>query len=116
MKFWIRIVTERNPILIQAYEKLSSVKGAKWCSNIKKRLETLGFGNVWINQGTMRPKIFMANFLKRIQDCHIQDYDLTSRNTSRLSVLNSLGINPVIISTYLKIPMSSHLLRELAQF
>ena len=56
----------------------------------------------------------MANFLKRIQDCHIQDYDLTSRNTSRLSVLNSLGINPVIISTYLKIPMNSHLLRELA--
>ena len=116
MKFWTRIITERPPILYELYEQLLTLRSKTWCSSIRDILERLGFGYIWQNQQITEPKSFLSQFLQRMKDCHMQDYNTITDNTSRLTFLSNLRINPNTISSYLKVKMDNQLMREISQF
>lgn len=106
IKYWLRLVTENLPLQREAYWKLLSCKNKNWTTFVRGKLQGLGFHNVWLNQGTENPELFLRILLERIKECYIQEFDQITRSTSRLNVLNRIKTNPCRISQYLTLNLS----------
>lgn len=101
IKFWLRIVNARQPILLESYNLLMKVKGKTWCTYIRDQLIYLGFPDVWVNQGVGNPDSFINVVLERIKCIHVQEFDAATRGMSRLSLIHKLQIDPCSVSPYL---------------
>ena len=44
-----------------------------WASNVKVLLSSLGFHEVWVNQGVGNKNVFLRVFKQRLTDCFIQN-------------------------------------------
>lgn len=103
IKFWIRIVVEKPPIIHDSYKLLMRVNSKRtWCNSVKGILDSLGFAEVWIAQGVPQKDLFLKIVLSRIRDIHVQEFDASCAQTPRLSVLRGLQENPCRTSLYLK--------------
>ena len=116
IKYWVRIISERNSLLLESYSLLKKCKGATWNTFVRENLENLGFGIVWINQNVENSERFLNELLIRLKDTYIQEYDEKVKDLSRLSVLNSININPCTLSPYLRLPISRFIQKKIAQY
>lgn len=116
IKFWLRSVLDKPPLLFEAYTMLTRLRQVNWTRKVRQGLELLGMGNVWNNQGVEDMDIFLRLLLLRIRDSHTQDFDRVARTSSRLSVLYSLQCNPCMISFHLRINLNHFLAKELTKY
>jgi hypothetical protein len=56
-----------------------------WASHIKNILFSVGFSEVWYNQGVGDVNMFLSQFSQRIRDINIQDWHAKSTEMSNLS-------------------------------
>lgn len=112
LKYWLRIVLDKPPIIFDAYIQLRRIKSDRrnkpktWCHYVENILNSLGFPIVWLNQGVAQKELFLRELLSRIRDVHTQEFDTVCSTSPRLSVLSTLRSNPCRISLYLKCPVS----------
>ena len=70
----------------QAYlllEDLDSQGKTNWASKVRRTLQTLGFGFVWLNQGVANEKMFLSVFKQRAIDVVRQEWSATMRDSDR---------------------------------
>ena len=115
IKFWIRLLTEDLPLQRQAYNYLMKSKGNNWTTFVKNNLDNLGFSYVWLDQGVEDLDHFLNVLLRKIKDCHVQDYDALVRTMPRLKLLQYLQIDPCNLSQYLRMPLSPFIRKQLAR-
>lgn len=115
IKFWTRIISENLPLQQQAYVRLLNCEGMSWCTQVERKLNSLGLGSAWIYQRINNPKQFLGQVLARIKSCHTQEFDATIRDKSRLSVLASLQTDPCRLSRYLSMDLSPYLKKTLSR-
>ena len=100
IKYWLRIVMEDLPLQSQAYTVLQKTKGNNWTSYVQKNLNKLGFGYIWLEQKVENVDIFLLTLLRRIRDCHTQEFDQATLSMPRLTVLNYLQTDPARLSHF----------------
>lgn len=79
LKYWFKIVNmkDTNPVkitynqLVRDLEEDSSV--TNWASLLKQLLEENGCGNIWLQQNTDNPKLFLNMFEQRVKDIYLQN-------------------------------------------
>jgi len=93
IKYWLK-VTQMAPHRLpkQAYSMLFSLDAngkRNWVTNIKELLQSLGFDNVWRDQGVLNIGNFLTMFRERLIDNFVQEWSLTIRNRDRYLLYSS---------------------------
>ena len=79
VKYWLSIVGgKKSQIVSIVYNgTLSSLYNANvvnWASNVRDLLCTMGYGDIWVNQGATDPDGFLAAFKCRLHDVYSQQW------------------------------------------
>ena len=94
MAYWLKIVTGCKPMYVsQLYQAslswLDNTASQNWARQIKQLLCSVGFGDVWYNQGVANPSIFKA-FRDRILDIYEQNWNASLQNSPRARFFRSV--------------------------
>jgi len=88
-KFWLNIVHDTSiRVRNSSYKMLKRYDesgGNNWVSDIKDMLYSLGFGDVWLQQGVGNVEIFKMVFKQRIADTCMQNWEEEVTNNSKLN-------------------------------
>ena len=57
---------------------------------LKKLLDRYGYSDVWLTRGVGNNIAFNKNFRQRVKNCHIQEWNNTIFNSSKLSLFRIL--------------------------
>ena len=97
VKYWLRLYHKTKNVLLN--EMFDEVKNDQyqWLQSIQASLCTNGFGDVWINPGSVNPENFHKVFRQRLDDQYIQAWRNKIDNSTRFHVLSTLSSNE---STY----------------
>ena len=73
IKFWIRLISKSAPKLAcQVYsENMKSTKPQIWNNKMKKFIEHLGYGYIWLNRIAQIPR-FLYDVKQRLKDIEMQ--------------------------------------------
>ena len=91
MVYWFRILESQDTKFIKlAYQVMLndielSHNCVNWASNVKVLLSSLGFHEVWVNQGVGNKNVFLRVFKQRLTDCFIQNWNSRLSESSRAS-------------------------------
>lgn len=89
MKYWFKILeSEEAKFIKHAYQLLlNDIEGkpncVNWASKVKFLLSSLGFYEVWVNQGVGNKNVFLKVFKQRLTDVFIQDWNGRIADSSR---------------------------------
>lgn len=87
IKYWLRLLNlEETRLPRQAYNMLLLMdKNGKicWVSQIREILCRLGFGYIWLNQGTLDQCLFLQQLRQRLIDEYYQEWYATIRDRDR---------------------------------
>jgi hypothetical protein len=86
IKYWLSIVMHKQSTLMGRVYLNSVDLGTGWTALVQNLLETLGFAEVWLNQGVENINIFMKICKLRLRDQFTQEWQ-SSINNSPESIL-----------------------------
>jgi hypothetical protein len=105
LKFWTKIIhTADRKYISLVYKMLktdceNAQNKINWCSLVKELLGTLGFYDVWLQQGVGNTNIFLSLVKQRLRDQFMQNWHGRLENSSR--ALFYLNISNFKFQTYL---------------
>lgn len=88
IKYWLKIVTQDGkPLVKKTYKMLYNAIEAdnrvnNWAGQVKKLLNMLGFGEVWLYQGVNDIGVFLKIFEQRVNDNALQLWNHSLTNSS----------------------------------
>ena len=95
IKYWFKIVTARNDkyiriiyeLMLRDIENLPTK--VNWASLVKNLFMTLGYYEVWVNQGVGDYDIFMRSIKQRLNDNFVQNWHSRLEESSRAFFLKT---------------------------
>ena len=93
--YWLKIVTGCKQIYVsQLYQaslsRLDNIASQNWAREIKELLCSVGFGDIWYNQGVANPVGFINAFRVRIRDIYKQNWNASLQNSPRARFFRSV--------------------------
>ena len=93
IRYWFKVIN-MDPARIprQAYEREKleiNHKTTGWAKGIKQCLETNGFAEIWINEGTNNENKFMKTLKQRLIDCYKQNWHEKLESSERFATYRS---------------------------
>ena len=97
IKYWFKIVTARNDkyiriiyeLMLRDIENLPTK--VNWASLVKNLFMTLGYYEVWVNQGVGDYDIFMRSIKQRLNDNFVQNWHSRLEESSRAVFYRSIA-------------------------
>ena len=90
IQYWLKLTRMNNERLpSKAYRMLDDLdeRGKNnWVSNVRTKLFTYGFGNVWLSQGVGDSKSFIRCFRERLIDSRWQDWNKHVQTSDRFDL------------------------------
>ena len=101
VKYWLKIIRyiDNNENYVQkVYNELlllnrESPGNITWVSQVKKLLESSGFGYIWRNQFVHNENKFLSEFKERIKDMYLQEWSSQVQLTSENRLYKMIKIN-----------------------
>ena len=88
LKYWLKIIKMQNSRYIKKCYNMMLIDDSQgftnWVTNIRLLLERHGFGIVWQNQMVNSESLFIKQFVSRIKDCYLQDWNASITENSKL--------------------------------
>ena len=87
LKYWFRIISSQRCLIkdVFEYQVAHKIQGS-WALEIKKMLDNLGFGYLWINNVVTKLQLFKV--IERLHDQYYQEWFATLNGSSKLSNYN----------------------------
>ena len=96
INFWLKLLNIDNNRLTKKCYLLSKNLDANgrqtWCSKIRLLLCRYGFNIIWQNQGVGNIRVFMSEFIQRLKDCYLQEWNDNVTNNRKLDVYRNIKI------------------------
>ena len=108
VKYWLKIIKDINNdenYMQIVYKELLRINreapgNMTWVSQVKKLLESCGFGYIWRNQFVHNENQFLNEFKERIKDMYLQDWSsqvqLTSENRLYKNIKTNFKLEPYL--------------------
>ena len=96
IKYWLKIVTQdKKPLVKKTYNMLYSAteldnRVNNWAAQVKRMLNTLGFGDVWLYQGVNNIELFLKLFEQRVNDNALQLWNQSLNNSRESKIYREL--------------------------
>ena len=79
IKYWLSIVSGKKSQIINivynaTLSRLNNVNVVNWASNVRDLLCTMGYGDIWVNQGATDSEGFLVAFKCRLHDVYSQQW------------------------------------------
>ena len=113
VKYWLNIVHGRKPLYVNlcyqnSLHDLDSNNANGWTKSVRDLLFSMGFGEVWYNQGVGNCSAFISEFKQRSRDIFQQNWSCELEISSRATFYRSIR-NIHVYQPYLaKVRVQSH--------
>ena len=88
IKFWLKIQKMPNCRIVKKCYKMMLIEDEygkiNWVTNVRKCLQSNGFGYVWTNQGVHNEYKFISEFVCRLKDMYIQHWQVAVQSNTKL--------------------------------
>ena len=119
IKYWLKLTQMTNARLPKkAYNMLCILDDrgkSNWVSKVRVKLQELGFGFVWLQQGVGDVNGFIRTLRNRLIECRWQDWSSHVHESSRFDFYRSFG-SLHCLPTYLTLDIDRHLMRITTKF
>ena len=90
INYWLKILEMPSTRYVKncylMLKKLDERGKTTWASSVRALLYKYGFGIVWMEQCVGDKESFLNEFVRRLNDCHEQDWHRDINNSSKLSI------------------------------
>ena len=96
LKYWFKLTElqeERLPRIAYNRGKTEIKKQQGWVQKLKNNLETNGFGNIWIQEGTQNIKSFTKIYKQRLIDQFKQSWHEKTTDSDRFNIYRTIKEN-----------------------
>ena len=111
-RYWIKLLhMDLNRLPKKAYNMLCVLDGRgnkNWVTNVRVKLQELGFGHVWLYQGVGDVSMFLRIVRARLIECRWEDWGAHIRDSDRFDLYGQFNA-PHYIPIYLTMNLDSHL-------
>ena len=94
IRYWLRLLKlgeDRLPkVAYEASVNLAEQGKECWAGRVRDLLMRHGFGEVWVNQGVGQEKKFLREFVSRLRDGFVQEWDGKVERSDRFAVYRLL--------------------------